>query len=363
MTKGKEPGGEVREFLLLSIPDHPRDVVRLACEKFGISRQAASRHLRLLIGQGFVRGTGNTKNRTYHLIPLKSHSVRVPLTGLAEDALWRKEAASFMEGLPANVLDIWQYAFTEMVNNAIDHSGGSHLDVKVERDAVFTQMLISDDGIGIFRKIQQDCRLEDERHAVLELAKGKLTTDPQHHTGEGIFFSSRMFDRYAILSGGVFFTHAVGEEEDWILETENPTRGTRVVMALSNRSARTAQEIFDAYADPDDDYGFTKTIVPVRLARVGAENLISRSQAKRLLARIDRFRVAVLDFAEVETIGQAFADEIFRVFVREHPEVQVVPVNAKPEVERMIRRARAHDQDGGAGADSESSITGENSEA
>ena len=57
--------------------------------------------------------------------------------------------------------------------------------------------------MGIFKKIQKALDLLDERHAILELAKGKLTTDPKHHTGEGIFFTSRMFDEFTILSGGV----------------------------------------------------------------------------------------------------------------------------------------------------------------
>ena len=77
----------------------------------------------------------------------------------------------------------------------------------------------------------------------------------------------------------------------------------------------------------------------VRLLRIGKESLVSRSQAKRLLARLDRFEEVVLDFDGINSIGQAFADEIFRVFQNEHPEVRLIPVNESPEVARMIRRA------------------------
>jgi RNA polymerase sigma-70 factor (ECF subfamily) len=38
--------------------------------------------------------------------------------------------------------------------------------------------------------------LLDERHAILELSKDQLTTDPARHTGDGIFFTSRMFDSF-----------------------------------------------------------------------------------------------------------------------------------------------------------------------
>lgn len=341
MTKNRQHGKDIRDFLKQAIQDHPRDVIKLASERFGASRQAVHRHLRVLIDAGVVAATGNTRRREYRLATLKQHQVTVPLAGLAEDVLWREEVRPLLEGLAANVLDLWQYGCTEMVNNAVDHSGGTHLHVAVTRNAVHTQVRISDDGIGIFRKIQQECHLEDEQHAVLELAKGKLTTDPQRHTGEGIFFASRMFDQYAILSGGVSFSHTITDVEDWVLERDKPSQGTLVVMELQNASGRTAKEIFDTYTATSEDFGFTKTVVPVRLAKHGQENLISRSQAKRLLAHVDRFKVVLLDFTGVDTIGQAFADEIFRVFVAAHPAVEIVPIHTGPEVVRMIARARA----------------------
>jgi hypothetical protein len=96
----------------------------------------------------------------------------------------------------------------------------------------------------------------------------------------------------------------------------------------------------DEYTE-SDDYAFDRTVVPVDLANYGADELISRSQAKRLLARLDLFKRVVLDFRNVDTIGQAFADQIFRVFAREHPETELLPVNASPAVQQMISRARS----------------------
>ena len=96
-----------------------------------------------------------------------------------------------LEGLPANNIDIWHYCVTEMVNNAIDHSEGSRLTVVVN-----TRVQVLDDGIGIFRKIKAAFNLEDETQAILELSKGKLTTDPDRHSGQGIFFTSRMLEEW-----------------------------------------------------------------------------------------------------------------------------------------------------------------------
>jgi anti-sigma regulatory factor (Ser/Thr protein kinase) len=241
--------------------------------------------------------------------------------------------------MPENVLDVWHYGFTEMFNNAIDHSGGTLIGIRLRKTATNTELVLYDDGIGIFEKIQTELNLLDERHAILELSKGKLTTDPANHTGEGIFFTSRMFDDFDILSGGVYFSHKFGEKEDWILERDKFSSGTAVWMKLNNHTARTTKKVFDQFTS-DDDIGFTKTVVPVRLAQYGDDKLVSRSQAKRLLARVDRFKTVIFDFQSVDSIGQAFADEVFRVFALKHPEIELLTIKTNSAVKRMIRRAR-----------------------
>ena len=341
MARHTQHGKEVVAFILQNIEAHPQDIARLAADKFGFTRQAANRFLRELVAAGQISPQGKTSQRRYTLPPLRNESFHLPLQGLHEDAVWRNHLAALLDDLPSNVRGIWEYAASEMINNAIDHANGTTLSVHCERNTVRTQLILRDNGIGIFRKIKEACHLEDERHAVLELAKGKLTTDPKHHTGEGIFFTSRMLDDFAILSGDVFFTHKYGKEEDWILQQEKPSTGTAVFMLLANHSPRTSQEVFESFASADNDYGFNKTVVPVRLARQGLEQLVSRSQAKRLLARVDRFHIVIFNFADVDMIGPAFADEIFRVFERSHPNIEILVSHASPAVEQMIARARA----------------------
>jgi len=119
------------------------------------------------------------------------------------------------------------------------------------------------------------------------------------------------------MSGSVYSSHQHNEVEDWTLETQKSQSGTSVYMKLNNNTARTTKQIFDDFSD--GNYSFSKTVVPVRLAQYEHEKLISRSPAKRLLVRIDRFKVVIFDFEGVENIGQAFADEVFRVFSKQHP--------------------------------------------
>jgi len=247
-----------------------------------------------------------------------------------------------MGELPDNVVDIWSYCFTEMFNNAIDHSSGKRVMVVIAKTAVTTQIHIYDDGEGIFKKIQRELNLLDESHAVLELSKGKLTTDPLRHTGEGIFFSSRMVDDYKILSGKTFFSHDHTNDDDWIMERQKLQTGTSVFMKIKNNTSRTLKKVFDQFTS-EETYSFNKTIIPVRLVQYEDELLVSRSQAKRLLSRVDRFKTVILDFDGIKEIGQAFADEIFRVFSSKNKEIQLVHVNANKDVEQMIVRALLND--------------------
>lgn len=339
MVKLKKRGEQIRQFILDNVEHHPRDIANLTGKNFGISRQAVNKHVRQLVEERSLLLRGTTKDRHYILHPLVQWSRIYPLDGtLAEDTVWRTDVSPQLGSLPDNVMAIWQYGFTEMLNNAIDHSSGHNVNVHVKKTATTTEVIVYDDGEGIFRKIQRELNLTDERHAVLELSKGKLTTDPANHTGEGIFFSSRMFDNFAILSGNVYFSHEHDEVEDWILEAQNFQSGTVVFMKLRNCSARTCKAVFDSFTS-DAEYGFTKTVVPVRLAQYGDETLVSRSQAKRLLARIDRFKIVVFDFDGVESVGQAFADEVFRVFRNRHPHIETLYINANSEVTQMISRA------------------------
>lgn len=334
-------GEEILAFLVANAPHHPQDLVRVACGKFKITRQAVNRYLQELTDSGKILASGNTNQRRYELPVLKKELLILPIPNLEEDVVWREKIAPLVADLRKNVVAVWQYCVSEMINNAIDHSGGSEIVVRLKQNAAVTEIMVSDDGVGIFRKIKQAYNLEDERHAVLELAKGKLTTDPARHTGEGIFFTSRMVDSFRILSGDVFFSHEHEEEEDWISEREKPDTGTVVFMVLANASPQTTKQVFDYFASEEHDYGFTKTVIPVRMARHGVEQLVSRSQAKRLVSRIDRFAIVVFDFKGLDAIGPAFADEIFRVFERSHPSIRLVPINTSAMVERMINRARA----------------------
>lgn len=332
----------IRDFVLRNVAKHPKGIAALVMNEFGISRQAVNAHLKAMISDGVLEAKGRTRGREYHLVSRTLGGGTFPLKGLSEDDIWKDRIASVLSDLPKNVRGICHYGFTEMVNNVIDHSGSSDVTVAVSQSAATVDMYVKDDGVGIFNKIRDDLKLDDERQAMLELAKGKLTTDPERHTGEGIFFTSHMVDRLTILSG--HFTYRAGAAETAsMLETrEDRPAGTSVHMEISRFIARTPQQVFEEFAGDDEAHGhaFARTLVPLRLARYEGEDLVSRSQAKRALARVENFRNVFLDFDEVDHIGPAFADEVFRVWQHAHPETTLACVNASAAVMRMVNRAR-----------------------
>ncbi|HTH66748.1 MAG TPA: ATP-binding protein, partial [Rhodanobacter sp.] len=191
---------EIDGSLLAQVQSHPNDLVRVVADALGLSRAAVATRARALIGEGYLAKVGTTRP-TYRPGTSRRAAFRHLLHGLAEDRVWARDIAPLLKGLPANIVDISHHGLTEMVNNAIDHSEGKHLRVLLDRNDRQIAMMVADDGVGIFRKITRALDLPDERLALLELSKGKLTTDPRRHSGEGVFFTSRMFDRFQIASG------------------------------------------------------------------------------------------------------------------------------------------------------------------
>ena len=338
----KKRGEAIRSYILENVPEYPIDIVARVAKRFDISRQAVNHHVRRLVQQNDLLVEGTRSQPIYRLVAQAEYTYRITLDkDVEEDAVWRQYILPHIANMPENVRGIWEYGTTEMINNAIDHSEGTELTILVDQYKNRFDIGLIDNGIGIFKKIKAAMGLQDERHAVLELAKGKFTTDPDNHTGEGIFFSSRIFDQFSILSGDVFFSHQYEETFDWIAKAERARSGTYVWMGLKNSCRRTVQSVFDKYAGPEE-YAFTKTVVPVRLAEYGDQTLVSRSQAKRLLTRVDRFSEVLFDFKNVKKIGQAFADEIFRVFAKKHQGIKISAINTNPRVRQMITRAQSN---------------------
>ncbi|GMR10513.1 MAG: hypothetical protein BMS9Abin28_1334 [Anaerolineae bacterium] len=197
---------EIREYILENVSAHPSDITALTFDQFGISRPAVLRHIDKLIDEGLLIAHGTTRDRRYDLTLLVDDRFSIALSrDTEEDKVWRHLVRPLLRGLSTNVMSICEYGMNEMINNAIDHSEGTELEICVEQAAASIEFEVKDDGVGIFNKIKREMKLGEQREAILELSKGKLTTDPDRRTGEGIFFVSRMFDSFVVASEGLFY--------------------------------------------------------------------------------------------------------------------------------------------------------------
>ena len=328
---------EIQQYLLDKISSKDPSYIKRTCEAFQISDKTVYRYLKEMESAGLLEKNG----RTYTLHD-DSHTwvlKREEFETAGEDRIYANTILPLLKSLPQNVREIWDYAFTEMMNNAIDHANANHVEIVFQKNALHTIVIISDDGIGIFKNIKEFFQLNTIEDAIEQLFKGKLTTDASRHSGEGIFFTSRMLDQFGAVSDGLIFSH--DQYDDIVHELKKPTvlpdwntrAGTIIYMKLSNNSNRNSVDIFDRYADVDN--GFTRTHIPLK--NLYDTYPVSRSQAKRLCRNLDKFTEVELDFSGVEKIGQGFAHELFVVYQNEHPTIRLLPINQNETVARMIQ--------------------------
>jgi len=310
----------------------------------GLSRQATHRHLVRLMDKGLLSRTGRTRGVEYHL-PDRRGGPKTPapepfrkkyqIDGLMEDAVLADVVLrlALRRSVSPAAYRIFAYAFTEMLNNAIEHSHSPICTVEVTLAQRELRAQIRDQGVGVFASVAERYRLAEEEAAIGELLKGKATSMPERHAGEGIFFTSKACDRFALRSHRVELVFDT-RKKDTFMNVRTYLRGTEVSLSVSRSARRKLQDVFSAFAPEDFDFRFERSLVSVRFY---AGEYVSRSEARRLLARLDKFREVILDFSRVKSIGQGFADEIFRVFATAHRGVALKRVNVAPGIEAVIR--------------------------
>jgi anti-sigma regulatory factor (Ser/Thr protein kinase) len=312
----------------------------------GVSRQAINPHLRALITSGDVVRTGVTRAARYMLAgrapPAAVLSRHLDLAGLDEGEVWNEFAArlNLHASLRANVEAIAHYAFTEMLNNAIEHSEATRCHISFRLEPGRLAFEIRDPGIGAFQSIASKLHFKDEETAMVELMKGRTTTMREAHTGEGLFFTSRIADRFVLRSHRIRIEWSLARDDVFV---SNPRflKGTEVRFEVQRSARQKLERVFHEYAPEAYDFEFARTKVLVRLLQ---KDYVSRSEARRLLANLEKFREVTLDFKGVRSAGQGFADEIFRVFAGRHPDIRIEVENANSAVEAMIRHARSGTQ-------------------
>ena len=292
--------------------------------QFGVSRQYVNQLISGLIQEKKIIKIGGTRSAFYISASYaKEHPDILPTVfrkkykniGLEEHRVLMEIEGNFPRviGLPENVRSIFTFAFSEMFNNAIEHSQSKVIGVEVTLRDNKLSFIVEDSGVGVFRNIMKKKKLRSEIEAIQDLLKGKTTTLPKSHSGEGIFFTSKAAELFILDSFG--HQLAITPNSVDIKHISIIKRGTRVVFEIEANSTRHLADVFKQYTNlaGTGDYGFDKTEIRVKLYTMGGVH-ISRSQARRILSGLEKFKIILLDFEDVPIVGQAFADEIYRVF-------------------------------------------------
>jgi hypothetical protein len=319
---------------------------------FNVSRQYATGMIGDLVSEQRLIKIGNTKN-AFYVLPeyAQKHEELFPVKyarsfknhHLEEHTILDEIERTFplVMKLSENVRSIFTYAFSEMLNNAIEHSQSKiiHIEIAVQNKTL--SFTVSDSGIGVFRNILQKKGLNNELEAIQDLLKGKTTTMPKSHSGEGIFFTSKVGNLFTLDSFG--YRLIVNNElpDVFIQRVKKIKKGTAVKFTLNVNSKQHLNDVFKKYTNLSDtsDYGFDKTEIRIKLYTVAGVH-ISRSQARRVLSGLEKFKAILFDFNKVPVVGQAFADEIFRVFHQKYPAIKLQAINMKEGVKFMIDRAK-----------------------
>jgi anti-sigma regulatory factor (Ser/Thr protein kinase) len=319
---------------------HPQRLCAAMSDHHGVSPSTMRKHVRALTEEGWLVREGTASRPFYRPGLLRDVSRSYALSGLDEQTAWERDFAPCFSLTP-QVTRLAHHAFTELLNNAVDHSGGARVSISMRQNRTSLHLLMRDDGCGVFDRIRTVFHIESPQQALLELSKGKLTTQPEFHSGRGLFFTSRLFDVFDLYANGLTYQRNQWQRGGWLKANPSQISGTAIFMSLALDSQRTLDEVFAAHAKGEGDLSFSRTEVAMRLAHGEGEGLESRGQAKRIAARLEAFDTVDLDFAGVDAIGQAFADELFRVFGKRHAHVRLQPRNMSPSVAAMVAQAGA----------------------
>ncbi len=316
-------------------------------EATGFSRVYLSRVLKKMREKDKVRLIGHTNRATYVIPNTKAEKEvkksildtqkELNLKGLEEDKVLddiKKETGIFLD-LKENIKKIVEYSFSEILNNAIEHSGSKKGKVKLKKGEKKLIFQVNDFGVGIFNHIKEKRNLDNVLDAIGCLIKGKQTTDPESHSGEGIFFVSRLMDKLIIKSFNKKLVFDNNKEDIFISDINNK-KGTEVIGKIDLHSSKKISKVFDDYTD--ENYSFDKTEIVVNIFNKKGPHM-SRSEARRILSGLEKFQRIEFDFKNVSSIGQAFADEIFRVWANKHPDIELDYKNVNENVKFMIQHA------------------------
>ena len=231
----------IRDFILDQAAMNPRGLARRIAEAYGISRQAANRHLDLLVDAGLLEETGQTRARTYCLKRTSSLSREVRVTPvLSPGRLWEDHIAAILAGDRPAVRDLCRGGFNELVRNATEHANASWIQFSFAQNARDIDITISDDGAGIFHALREPLGAATPREAA-EMAANLANARAADSPAAKLVLLARNFHAFTVRSAEVVLRFDRDADRWSVSGDDAPRKGTTVSFRLRRASLGAAR--------------------------------------------------------------------------------------------------------------------------
>jgi DNA-binding transcriptional ArsR family regulator len=226
----------IREYILDCVASGPRSVARQVAQAYGISRQAANRHLDALVDAGSIEQAGQTRSKEYRLrhTSLLNREIRVTPV-LDPERLWDDHIAPVLAGDRAAVRDLCRGAFGELIRNVIEHARASWINLAFSTTARHIDVTVADDGRGIFSRVAERIGGAGPRETAM-LWSRHANARSVDFPGSRLALLARNFESFTISSSGVALSFDAARDA-WHVEDDAAAPGTRIELRLL-RSAR-----------------------------------------------------------------------------------------------------------------------------
>ena len=327
---------QIKKFILDNINHHKRDIIQTAIQRFGISRQAALKHMHFLIDQKQVVAHGKTRDRFYELKPYVNLSKTIDIDSeFSVQSILQKQIFPHFSSLSFNIREICEFSFSAILQNILDHSKATKLYYKLYLSHNDVHIIIGDNGRGLFEHIKSSLNLENIKVAAIELAKGHVTTDPEYHSGDELNAVIQLFDKVTIDSSGKSLVF-INKTQDWIIKNSPHQQGTRIHLEIETDSQRNCKDIFQNLFNTRNE----SVRIPINLLTVEESALVnSRAQAQSILRNISNWKNIEFDFNNIDLIGPAFADELVRKTKAENQLADIKWTNSNKTVDLLMSMA------------------------
>ena len=326
---------QIKDFILENLSRHQKDIIKASIHKFGISRQAILKHMHTLINKDRVIAHGKTRDRFYELKPIVNYSKSVDIDeSISANDILRNQILPNLDSIPSNIHEICEFSFQALLSNVFDHAQASILHYKIYVSPSEIHFILNDNGIGIFKKLNRFLGLNDFQVAAIEIAKGRITTDPVNHAGDELMTVIRLFDQVTIDASGICLTYQQNNNE-WTISESSQQNGTRIHLEISTNSNRTCEKVFYQIFQQND----SSVCIPVNLVRSQGGQVNSRTQAQSLLHNLKDLNEIEFDFNNIDLIGPAFADELIRKTKVNNKNSDITWINSTTMVDMLMSRA------------------------